>query len=142
MSEIEAKPEYEAKSDSNAQVVTFSSEPGPAANRAEVRIVSIPMPWLAVEPLLVEPPRIKRRTVRRSNQQVLLRDAKIRDIAENLAIEKYALKAEHLQPPLTPRQSWRDKGCPASMVKAVGSTYWRKRVADERANAWRRFNKT
>ena len=31
MSEIEAKPEYEAKSDSNAQVVTFSSEPGPAS---------------------------------------------------------------------------------------------------------------
>jgi|SRR5208282_1288173 len=79
-----------------------------------------------------------RRPTRRVNSQVQFRDAKICSIAEDLSIEEYAQKADRLQPPLVPRQSWRNKGCPASYVMAVADSDWRKQVADERGNAWRR----
>ncbi len=83
----------------------------------------------------------KRRIVRKTSSQVHLRDTKICSIAEELNTDEYAIKADHLQPPLTPRQLWRDKGCPSSMGKAVGNAYWRKMVADERRNAWLRHKK-
>lgn len=125
----------ERRSDSNAEIETFTSQPGGGAVKVDIHFLPTVVP-LALEPGTPagEPEKKKRQL----GDSTKLLYARVREIPRAVKLKEFCGRCDAMQRPFRIPVEW--QGFPSTWIAAWKDQRWRKKIHALRQNAWRREN--